>query len=109
MPHDVYEAIADSRRRQILELLAVRDLSVQDISDHFPVTRPAISKHLKILREAGLVDEHKIGRQRLYHLYPEKLEELRAWVLYFDRFWLEKLNALKTLVEENPDEPSSTD
>src|SRR5689334_7259141 len=109
MPHDVYEAIADSSRRKILVMLAGKDLSVQDISAKFPVSRPAISKHLRILREAGLVDEHKVGRRRLYHLQVEKLAELREWVSYFDQFWVDKLNALKVLVESKDNDNSATD
>jgi DNA-binding transcriptional ArsR family regulator len=109
MSHDVYDAIADPSRRKILQLLAARDLSVQEITAHFSVSRPAISKHLRILREAGLVHEEKMGRQRLYHLHPEKLRELREWVAYFDQFWAAKLRTLQALVEETSDDTNSTD
>jgi DNA-binding transcriptional ArsR family regulator len=103
MEHDVFEAIADPTRREIVSLLSTRPLPVQALAQNFTITRPAISRHLKVLRQAGLVSENKVGRQRLYRLQPERLREVREWVLYFDQFWLAALGRLKTLVEENPD------
>ena len=100
MKTDVFTAVADPTRRQIIQLLAQKELAVKDISNHFPVSRPAISKHLRILRQAGLVEEHKQGRYRYYMLRPEKLQDLRAWVTYFDAFWLDKLKILKEQVEK---------
>jgi DNA-binding transcriptional ArsR family regulator len=102
-PDDIFAALAEPNRRAILRLLAGQERPVQELSDHFPISRPAISKHLRILREAGLVSEHKIGRQRFYRLQLERLREVRDWILYFDQFWTEKLSALKTLVEDDPE------
>lgn len=102
METDVFAAIADPTRREIVSLLARQPMPVQMLAHRFPVTRPAISRHLKVLRQAGLVSEQKEGRQRVYRLQPERLQEVRDWVLYFDQFWLEALSKLKTLVEEKP-------
>lgn len=77
----VYKAIADPTRRGILDLLAGGGgLSVQEIAEHFTMSRPAISKHLKILKEAGLVDERPDGRQRIYEIVAEPLGTVRAWL-----------------------------
>jgi DNA-binding transcriptional ArsR family regulator len=103
MQNDVFAAIADPTRRQILVILAKQRMPVQTLTQRFSVSRPAISKHLRILREAGLVDEHKVGRQRLYQTRLEQLAIVREWVAYFDQFWGERLQVLKTLIEENPD------
>jgi DNA-binding transcriptional ArsR family regulator len=102
MPSDSFAAIADPTRRAIMALLAYQELPVHAIADRFPMSRPAISKHLRILRDAGLVRERRIGRLRLYRAAPEMLRDVRTWVLYFDQFWLERLQALKALVEEDP-------
>jgi DNA-binding transcriptional ArsR family regulator len=77
-------------------------MPVQALAEHFPISRPAISKHLRVLRQAGLVTEQKIGRQRYYHLQPEPLREVSQWVAYFDRFWQDKLAALQNHLKENP-------
>jgi DNA-binding transcriptional ArsR family regulator len=100
MSTDVFTAIADPTRREILRVLATEKIPVQRLTARFDVSRPAISRHLRVLREAGLVTEHKEGRQRFYKLEAERLSEIRQWVTYFDRFWFERLNDLKTLAEE---------
>jgi DNA-binding transcriptional ArsR family regulator len=102
MPPDVFSAIADPTRRQILNLLASQEMPVNDLSAHFPISRPAISKHLRILRQAGLVEEQKRGKYNYYLLRAERLQEIRAWVAHFDAFWQEKLNILKEHVEKQP-------
>jgi DNA-binding transcriptional ArsR family regulator len=99
---DVFVAIADPTRRHILHLLAEQELPVNDLSAHFPISRPAISKHLRILRQAGLVEEQKRGRYHYYFLRAERLQEIRAWVAHFDAFWSEKLTTLKEHVEKKP-------
>lgn len=99
MAPDVFDAIADPTRRQILRLLAGEDLPVQALSAEFPISRPAISKHLRVLRESGLVTERKVGRRRYYQLQPAALREVGEWVAYFDRYWQERLDALRAHVE----------
>jgi DNA-binding transcriptional ArsR family regulator len=97
--HDVFQAIADPTRRELLSLLAEKEMSVTIISDHFPITRTAVSKHLRVLSEAGLVTEQKVGRETRYKLQPEGLRELKQWLAYYERFWDKKLTALKNFVE----------
>jgi DNA-binding transcriptional ArsR family regulator len=89
-------AIAEPRRRRILELVGSRELSAGEIASHFEVTRPAISQHLGVLKEAGLVDERRNGTQRLYRARPQGLAELKA---FLDGFWDEKLEALQREAE----------
>jgi DNA-binding transcriptional ArsR family regulator len=97
--HDVFQAIADPTRRELLSLLAEKELPVMEISEHFPMSRTAVSKHLHILKDAGLVSERKIGRETRYMLQPEPLQELKQWLSYYERFWDNKLAALKSMVE----------
>jgi DNA-binding transcriptional ArsR family regulator len=89
-------AIAEPRRRRILELVGGRELSAGEIASHFEVTRPAISQHLGVLKEAGLVDERRNGTQRLYRARPQGLAELKA---FLDGFWDTKLEALQREAE----------
>jgi DNA-binding transcriptional ArsR family regulator len=94
-------AIAEPRRRRILELVGGRELSAGEIASHFEVTRPAISQHLGVLKEAGLVNERRNGTQRLYRARPQGLAELKA---FLDGFWDEKLDALQREAEREEKE-----
>jgi DNA-binding transcriptional ArsR family regulator len=89
-------AIAEPRRRRILELVGTRELTAGEIASHFEVTRPAISQHLGVLKEAGLVAERRKGTRRLYRARPQGLAELKA---FLDRFWDERLDALQQEAE----------
>ena len=82
---DVFQALADPTRREMLRLLAERERPVTDIASHFPVSRTAITKHLHILREAELVMGRKVGRERRYRLQPEPLVELRQYLTGCER------------------------
>jgi DNA-binding transcriptional ArsR family regulator len=97
--HDVFQAIADPTRRGLLRLLDNQEMPVTVISGHFPMTRTAVSKHLRILADAGLVTERKVGRETRYRLDPEPLLELKRWLAYYERYWENKLDALKRFVE----------
>lgn len=102
--HSPYRAIADPTRRRILDLL--RDAGPQragDIASRFPrISRPAVSKHLRILRQAHLVREIPEGRQRWYRLTPEPLHEMyESWLQQYEAFWTERLQMLKRIVEED--------
>jgi DNA-binding transcriptional ArsR family regulator len=90
-------AIAEPRRRQILELVREHELSAGEIASQFDVTRPAISQHLGVLKEAGLVDERRNGTRRLYRARPQGLAELKA---FLDAFWDAKLEALQREAEQ---------
>jgi DNA-binding transcriptional ArsR family regulator len=89
-------AIAEPRRRQILELVRERELSAGEIASQFEITRPAISQHLGVLKEAGLVDERRNGTRRLYRARPQGLAELKT---FLDAFWDAKLEALQREAE----------
>src|SRR5438270_9856259 len=89
-------ALGDSTRRAIFELLAEGPRPVGEIARELPVTRPAVSQHLKVLKEAGLVIDHQEGTRRLYQLNPDGVGALRA---YFDRFWNRALTSFKQAVE----------
>ncbi|MGG4240277.1 metalloregulator ArsR/SmtB family transcription factor [Bacillus licheniformis] len=99
--HDVFQAVSDPSRRKMLKLLAGKELPVTDISSHFPMSRTAVSKHLRVLSEAGLVSGRKVGREKLYRLHPEPLAELQQWLAYFDMYWDNKLSLLKHKVEND--------
>ncbi|MEZ4502419.1 MAG: metalloregulator ArsR/SmtB family transcription factor [Dehalococcoidia bacterium] len=94
--NDALAALAEPRRRQILELVRWQELPAGAIAANFEVTRPAISQHLRVLREAGLVTERRDGTRRLYRARPEGLEGLRDFV---ESFWAEGLERLKLEAE----------
>ena len=94
-------ALGDATRRAIFELLAEGPLPVGEIARELPVTRPAVSQHLKVLKEAGLVIDRQVGTRRLYQLDPAGVGALRA---YFDRFWNRALVAFKDAVEQKEKE-----
>ncbi len=99
--HDVFQAIAEPTRREVLRLLSEQDLTIAEIAEQFPISRTAIAKHLHILTEAELVQGTKQGRKKLYRLQPEPLAEIKDWIAYFDQFWLNKLSMLKYTVEKD--------
>jgi DNA-binding transcriptional ArsR family regulator len=92
----VLQALAEPRRRQILELVRDHELAAGAIAAHFDVTRPAISQHLRVLREAGLVTERRNGTRRLYRARPEGLAELRA---FLQGYWNDQLRQLRDAAE----------
>jgi len=97
---DVFQAISDPIRREIILLLSEKNLTLNGVSQNFLISRPAISKHIKILEECGLVTINQQGRERYCNVNPEPLNEVYDWLSYFDKFWDNKLNALKKLLEE---------
>jgi DNA-binding transcriptional ArsR family regulator len=92
-------ALADPTRLAVFECLAQRPAAVQEIADHFPVSRPAISQHLRVLKDAGLVLDEAVGNRRVYRVNPTGIEEIRS---YFDRFWGDALSSFKDFIETNP-------
>lgn len=91
---DVFEALAEPNRRQILGLLSRSELPAGAIVSAMGLSQPGVSKHLKCLREAGLVSMRADGQRRLYRIEPRKLAELDAWLEPYRRFWVGKLDAL---------------
>jgi DNA-binding transcriptional ArsR family regulator len=95
-----FEAIAEPNRRRILELLRVGELPVGDLTDATGLSQPGVSKHLKMLREAGLVSVRPDGQRRLYRLEPDELEALDEWLEPFRSFWTARLDALEEHLEK---------
>ena len=99
---DVYSAVADPTRRQLLHMLADADeLPLHEITARFGMGRTAVSKHLAILKEAGLASDRKVGRETLYHLNAAPLREIQEWASFYERFWTVRLDHLKNLLEED--------
>jgi DNA-binding transcriptional ArsR family regulator len=99
-PH-VLDALGDPTRRAIFEQLGERPSAVVDLAELLPVSRPAVSQHLKVLKEAGLVRDVQVGTRRVYSLDPDGLERLRD---YLERFWRTALHSFKTRVEKENQE-----
>lgn len=100
------KALAEPRRREILRLVGERELSAGEVASHFEVSRPAISQHLGVLREAGLVVERREGAKRIYAAVPERISELRG---YLEGFWSEGLATLKAAAEAEQRRPRHDD
>ena len=98
--HDVFRAIADPTRRAILDRLRAGPAPVNALAADFRQSRPAISKHLRVLREARLVAEQKSGRERLYELSPRPLQQVAGWIEGYRSFWQGSLTNLKRYLEE---------
>jgi len=94
-----FQALADPTRRAVLDLLRRGSQPAGQIASAFPVSRPAISKHLRLLRRAHLVREHREGRHRVYQLNPEPLRAVDSWIEQYRIFWTNSLNNLKAFVE----------
>jgi DNA-binding transcriptional ArsR family regulator len=92
----VYAAIADPTRRRILDLLAGGERSAGDIAAEFAISRPGVSRHLRVLREAGLVRSRGSGQRRLYTVDPAPLAEVADWLRRYGDFWAQRLDALDT-------------
>ncbi|MER7891245.1 metalloregulator ArsR/SmtB family transcription factor [Micromonospora sp. NPDC094482] len=102
---DIFAALANPTRRELLRLLLDQgEQPVQRLADHFAMRRPSLSEHLRVLKDAGLVVEHPVGRQRLYSLRPEPLREVAEWLGPYERFWRGRLAELRDVLAELPDE-----
>jgi DNA-binding transcriptional ArsR family regulator len=92
---DVFTAISHRGRRQMLDLLTEANRSVSDLATHFAMSRPAVSQHLRVLLDAGLLTEQRHGRERRYHFVPERLSPVRDWLAQYERFWDDRLQRLQ--------------
>ena len=97
---DVFQAISDPIRREIILLVSENNLTLNGVAENFRISRPAISKHIRILEECGLVTINQQGRERICKINAEPLNEVYDWLAYFDKFWDKKLNSLKNLMED---------
>ncbi|MCV0427507.1 MAG: metalloregulator ArsR/SmtB family transcription factor [Roseibium sp.] len=108
-PQDVFRALADPTRRQILLYLSAESLAIADIAERFDITRTAINKHLTILEEGGLISREARGRERRNTLNPEPLRSAFEWLGYFEHFWDEKLTNLQREIAKDMSELKETD
>jgi DNA-binding transcriptional ArsR family regulator len=99
-----FAALAEPRRRQILDLLRQGERPVGDLVQRLAITQPTVSKHLRVLREAGLVEVRQDAQRRLYRLRLEPLVELDAWLEPYRRMWNEHLDALERHLDSTPEE-----
>src|SRR3954447_14804705 len=99
----MFEVVADPTRRRILDLLRVEDRPVGDLVRALGVSQPAVSKHLRVLREAGLVDVRVDAQRRLYRIRPEPLREIDEWLEPYRAAWVDRLDALERHLDEMPD------
>ena len=99
LPNAAFSALADPTRRAVLDLLRGGSLPAGQIAQAFPISRPAISKHLRLLRRARLVDETRSSRHRFYSLNPAPLKAVDAWLNHYRIFWEASLTSMKTVVE----------
>lgn len=98
---EAFRAIGDPTRRAILDMLAERDCSVSELCASFPISQSAVSQHLRVLRDAGLVIPRQEGRLRVYRLDPAPLQAIHHWVEHYQRFWASKLGALGHYLDED--------
>lgn len=95
---DVFQVIGDPSRRQMLMLLSKDSLTINSLADNFDMSRPAVSKHVKILYNAGFISIKDMGRERYCTLKKDGFDELQNWINYFDQFWGSKLKNLENLL-----------
>ena len=100
---EVFGAISHPARRRMLDLLADGERPVNAIAEQFAISRPAVSQHLRVLLDAGLVTEERHGRERRYRLAPEQLEPVRDWIAHYQRFWDDHLQRLQQQLMKGTD------
>ena len=98
--HDPFNAVAEPRRRQVLEIMGKDELSVNEIVARLGWNQPMVSKHLGVLKQVGLVEERRVGRQRLYRVNAEKLKPIFDWVSPFEKYWSERFDQLDEVLEK---------
>ncbi|MDA0242947.1 MAG: metalloregulator ArsR/SmtB family transcription factor [Chloroflexi bacterium] len=106
---DAFNAVAEPRRRQILDILAEGERSVNELVAQLDLIQPLVSKHLKVLREVGLVEVRTEGKQRLYRLNGQALKPIYNWVKNYEQTWSERFQALDDLLEELKDKENDND
>ena len=99
---DVFQVIADPSRRQMLQLLSQNSLTVNGLAENFDMSRPAVSKHVKILYGAGFISIEDVGRERHCTLKQDGFKALQQWISFFDQFWAGKLKKLEFILNQKP-------
>lgn len=100
MRRDVFQAIADPVRRDIIELLSTEGLTVNEVAGKFKISRPAISKHLRILNECGIVTFNQSGRERLCLIQPEKLIPVFLWIKQYNKLWIDRIDSFENYIND---------
>jgi len=100
MRRDVFQAIADPTRREIINMLATQQLNLNAVADNFDISRPAVSKHIRILTECGLITVKQQGRERFCRANLQKLKQVVDWADQYRTFWNNKLDALENFLNE---------
>ncbi len=100
MRRDVFQAIADPIRRDIIQLLSTQELTINEVANKFEISRPAISKHLKILYECELIKYNQIGRERLCLIQPEKLVPAFLWIKQYNELWEARIDSFENYINE---------
>ncbi len=95
---DAFQVVGDASRREILQMLSKDSLTINSIADNFDMSRPAVSKHIKILYNAGFISIQDVGRERYCTLKEDGFNKLQEWINYFDKFWASKLQKLETIL-----------
>jgi len=98
--YDPFNAVAEPKRRQVLEAMGARELSVNQIVERLGWPQPMVSKHLGVLKQVGLVSERRVGRQRLYRVNAQRLKPIHDWVTPFERYWSESYDRLDDVLQE---------
>ena len=98
--YDPFNAVAEPKRRKVLEVLGTQELSVNQIVERLGWNQPMVSKHLGVLKEVGLVSERRVGRQRLYRVNAERLKPIYDWVAPFERYWSESYDRLDEVLQD---------
>lgn len=103
MRRDIFQAVADPTRRAILTLLVAGAMTPNALAEHFKSSRQAVSKHIKILTECGVVKQHQTGREIYYHFNPEKMKEIDIWLERFRKMWEDRFAQLDEVLRRNRD------
>jgi len=98
--HDPFNAVAEPKRRKVLEALGTHELSVNELVELLGWNQPSVSKHLGVLKQVGLVSERRVGRQRMYRVNAERLRPIYDWVAPFERIWSERFDRLDEVLQE---------
>ncbi len=98
--HDPFNAVAEPKRRKVLEAIGDKELSVNEIVKSLGWPQPMVSKHLGVLKQVGLVEERRVGRQRMYRINAERLKPVYDWVSPFQRYWSESFERLDEVLQE---------
>jgi DNA-binding transcriptional ArsR family regulator len=106
---DAFNAVAEPRRRQILDVLAEGERPVNDLVERLGLAQPLVSKHLRVLREVGLVDVREDGRQRIYRVNGRPLKPIHDWIAAYERSWEERFEQLDTVLDELKEEGDGND